>query len=326
MTTGPCFTPRHDSTYDEVTTPRSSDRTFGFQKLPQPRHTSKSSIKCEIRMKHVDYVVPVLHSHSHIETLTSAFQLPWFNSKKQNVKYILKNVNAIFKPGTMTLVLGPPGCGKTTLLKHLAGILHVKGNEQVSGSVTYNGCKPSQIDLSSLAAYVQQSDNHYPTLTVKETFEFSHKCLVGTVDPNDPLAVNEQHMVDILISVFGLSECADTIIGDDMIRGVSGGQKRRVTVGEMMTGRATTLLLDEFSNGLDASTTYDIAKAVRTMAEVLEKTVVMTMLQPPPEVYDLFDNILVLDKGEVVYNGPRMTLPSYFRSIGYECPPRKDVA
>ncbi|RHZ06263.1 hypothetical protein DYB31_007425 [Aphanomyces astaci] len=277
-------------------------------------------------MKHVDYVVPVLHSHSHIETLTSAFQLPWFNSKKQNVKYILKNVNAIFKPGTMTLVLGPPGCGKTTLLKHLAGILHVKGNEQVGGSVTYNGCKPSQIDLSSLAAYVQQSDNHYPTLTVKETFEFSHKCLVGTVDPNDPLAVNEQHMVDILISVFGLSECADTIIGDDMIRGVSGGQKRRVTVGEMMTGRATTLLLDEFSNGLDASTTYDIAKAVRTMAEVLEKTVVMTMLQPPPEVYDLFDNILVLDKGEVVYNGPRTTLPSYFRTIGYECPPRKDVA
>ncbi|RHY36194.1 hypothetical protein DYB34_012636, partial [Aphanomyces astaci] len=164
------------------------------------------------------------------------------------------------------------------------------------------------------------------TLTVKETFEFSHKCLVGTVDPNDPLAVNEQHMVDILISVFGLSECADTIIGDDMIRGVSGGQKRRVTVGEMMTGRATTLLLDEFSNGLDASTTYDIAKAVRTMAEVLEKTVVMTMLQPPPEVYDLFDNILVLDKGEVVYNGPRTTLPSYFRTIGYECPPRKDVA
>ncbi|RHZ18185.1 hypothetical protein DYB37_011069 [Aphanomyces astaci] len=247
-------------------------------------------------MKHVDYVVPVLHSHSHIETLTSAFQLPWFTSKKQSAKYILKNVNAIFNPGTVTLVLGPPGCGKTTLLKHLAGILHVKGNEQVSGSVTYNGCKPSQVDLSSLAAYVQQSDNHYPTLTVKETFEFSHKCLVGTVDPNDPLAVNEQHMVDILISVFGLSECADTIIGDDMIRGVSGGQKRRVTVGEMMTGRATTLLLDEFSNGLDASTTYDIAKAVRTMAEVLEKTVVMTMLQPPPEVYDLFDNILVLDK------------------------------
>ncbi|ETV89951.1 hypothetical protein H310_15211 [Aphanomyces invadans] len=216
---------------------------------------------CEIRMKNVDYIAPISHHDSQIETLASAFRLPSLGGKKEEAKYILKNVNAIFKPGTMTLVVGPPSCGKTSLLKLLAGILHVQGKEKLKGSITYNGCKANQIDLSSLAAYVQQSDNHYPTLTVKETFEFSHKCLVGKIDPNDPLAVNEQHMVDILISVFGLSECADTIIGDDMIRGVSGGQKRRVTVGEMMTGRATTLLLDEFSNGLDASTTYDIAKA-----------------------------------------------------------------
>ncbi|CAK4124382.1 unnamed protein product [Aphanomyces euteiches] len=281
---------------------------------------------CEIRLRHVDYTAVVGASESQIRTLASTFQLPTFTRNHKHTKYILKNINAIFKPGTMTLVLGPPGCGKTTLLKHLAGILHVKGKEKLAGSITYNGCKPNQVDLSSLAAYVQQTDNHFPTLTVKETFEFSHKCLVGKIDPNDPLAVNEQHMVDILISVFGLTECADTITGDEMTRGVSGGQKRRVTVGEMMTGRATTLLLDEFSNGLDASTTYDIAKAVKTMVDVLEKTVVMTMLQPPPEVYDLFDNILVLDKGQVVYNGPRTHLPAYFRTIGYECPPRKDIA
>ncbi|CAK4124384.1 unnamed protein product [Aphanomyces euteiches] len=281
---------------------------------------------CEIRMTNVNYCAVVAHHDSQIQTLASTFRLPSLGSKKEETKFILKNINAIFKPGTMTLVLGPPGCGKTTLLKHLAGILHVKGKEKLAGSITYNGCKPNQVDLSSLAAYVQQTDNHFPTLTVKETFEFSHKCLVGKIDPNDPLAVNEQHMVDILISVFGLTECADTITGDEMTRGVSGGQKRRVTVGEMMTGRATTLLLDEFSNGLDASTTYDIAKAVKTMVDVLEKTVVMTMLQPPPEVYDLFDNILVLDKGQVVYNGPRTHLPAYFRTIGYECPPRKDIA
>ncbi|KAF0704048.1 hypothetical protein As57867_007419, partial [Aphanomyces stellatus] len=198
--------------------------------------------------------------------------------------------------------------------------------EELLGSVTYNGWKPDQVDLSSLAAYVEQSDNHFPTLTVKETFEFAHKCLVGTVDSNDSLAANEEHAVDILISVLGLTECTDTIIGDDMVRGVSGGQKRRVTLGEMLTGHASALLLDEFSNGLDASTAYDIAKVIRSMANILGNTVVMSMLQPPPEVYDLFDNILVLDKGQVIYNGPRTELPAYFEFIGYVCPPRKDMA
>ncbi|KAF0713025.1 hypothetical protein As57867_004542, partial [Aphanomyces stellatus] len=313
--------------YSAVFTKENIQR-LGFRSLMKQMRAKIGSTAplptCEIRMRAVDYTAAIKKTDSNIQTLTSVMNVPL--GTKPHKKFILRDIHAIFKPGTMTLVLGPPGCGKTTLLKHLAGILHVKGKEELLGSVTYNGCKPDQVDLGSLAAYVQQMDNHFSTLTVKETFEFAHKCLVGIVDPNDPLAINEEHMVDILISVFGLTECADTIIGDDMVRGVSGGQKRRVTVGEMMTGRATTLLLDEFSNGLDASTTYDIAKAVRTMAEVLEKTVVMTMLQPPPEVYDLFDNILVLNKGEIVYNGPRTDLPSYFESIGYVCPPRKDIA
>ncbi|KAF0684231.1 hypothetical protein As57867_023712, partial [Aphanomyces stellatus] len=193
---------------------------------------------CEIRMHDISYTATVKPSDTRIQTLASAFNITSSRSKAET-KFILKNINAIFKPGTMTLVLGPPGCGKTTLLKHLAGILGVKGKEELLGSVTYNGCKANQVDLSTLAAYVEQSDNHFPTLTVKETFEFAHKCLVGKVDPADPLANNEQHMVDILISVLGLTECADTMIGDAMVRGVSGGQKRRVTLGEMLTGRAS---------------------------------------------------------------------------------------
>ncbi|KAF0697660.1 Aste57867_11680 [Aphanomyces stellatus] len=293
--------------------------------LRQIRGNTPQLHTCEIRVHDVSYTATVKPSDTRIQTLASAFNITSSRSKAET-KFILKNINAIFKPGTMTLVLGPPGCGKTTLLKHLAGILGVKGKEELLGSVTYNGCKANQVDLSTLAAYVEQSDNHFPTLTVKETFEFAHKCLVGKVDPADPLANNEQHMVDILISVLGLTECADTMIGDAMVRGVSGGQKRRVTLGEMLTGRASALLLDEFSNGLDASTAYDIAKVIRSMADILGKTVVMSMLQPPPEVYDLFDNILVLDDGRVIYNGPRTELPSYFESIGYVCPPRKDMA
>ncbi|KAF0684229.1 Aste57867_23783 [Aphanomyces stellatus] len=327
------------SNFDQVTTP--SQGTFNdttviiddtIQQLDVNAWLRRIRAKktqlptCEIRMQDVSYTAFVKPTDGRIPTLASPFRPCMATTTKAETKFILKNINAIFKPRTMTLVLGPPGCGKTTLLKHLAGILHVKGKEELLGSVTYNGCKPDQVDLSTLTAYAEQSDNHFPTLTVKETLEFAHKCLVGKVDPNDALALDERHLVDILISVLGLTECADTIIGDAMLRGLSGGQKRRVTLGETLTGYAPTLLLDEFSNGLDASTAYDIAKVIRSMADILEKTVVMSMLQPPPEVYDLFDNILVLDKGHVIYNGPRNQLPYYFESIGYVCPPRKDMA
>ncbi|OQS07928.1 ATP-binding Cassette (ABC) Superfamily [Thraustotheca clavata] len=303
---------------------------LGFRNLIKQMRTKIGKVAalptCEIRLTNVDYIATLPIENSNIKTVTPTLPKLQSKNEKTHNKHILHNINAIFKPGTMTLVLGPPGCGKTTLLKLIAGLIKPKSHEILNGSITYNGCHANQVDLASLTTYVQQQDNHITTLTVQETFEFAHKCLVGQIAPDDPLAINEEHMVDILISVFGLEECADTMIGDDMIRGVSGGQRRRVTVGEMLTGRASALLIDEFSNGLDASTTFDIAKAIGTMAELLEKTVVMSMLQPPPEVYDLFDNVIVMDKGEMVYCGPRTELVPYFRSIGYHCPPRKDIA
>ncbi|EQC30659.1 hypothetical protein SDRG_11714 [Saprolegnia diclina VS20] len=326
--------------HDALTTQRIYSMVFtkeniqklGFRNLIKQMRNKIGAVAslptCEVRLSSVDYIAELPITDSSIQTVSPSMPSLQTTARDHKYfdKYILHNINAIFKPGTMTLVLGPPGCGKTSLLKLIAGLTKPGSNETLTGTVTYNGCAPDQVDLASLTTYVQQQDHHIATLTVHETFAFAHKCLVGQLAHDDPLLVNEEHMVDILISVFGLTECADTMIGDDMIRGVSGGQKRRVTVGEMLTGRAPTLLIDEFSNGLDASTTFDIANAIRTMAELLEKTVVMSMLQPPPEVYDLFDNIIVLDKGEMVYCGPRTELVPYFKSIGYHCPARKDIA
>ncbi|KAH7438824.1 hypothetical protein KP509_04G032700 [Ceratopteris richardii] len=131
---------------------------------------------------------------------------------------------------------------------------------------------------------------------------------------------------DYIMKVLGLEICADTLVGGDMRRGVSGGQKKRVTTGEMMVGPKKTLFMDEISTGLDSSTTYQIVKCIGNFVHFLEGTVLMALLQPAPEVFDLFDDIVLLSEGYIVYHGPRDRILEFFESLGFRLPPRKAVA
>ena len=124
----------------------------------------------------------------------------------------------------------------------------------------------------------------------------------------------------------GLDICADTLVGDQMHRGVSGGQKKRVTTGEMIVGGAIALLMDEISTGLDSSTTFQIVKCLRQYVHVFKTTMVISLLQPAPETYDLFDDVILLSEGFLVYSGPRESILDFFESMGFRCPERKGVA
>uniref|UniRef100_A0A0E0FPE6 ABC transporter domain-containing protein n=1 Tax=Oryza nivara TaxID=4536 RepID=A0A0E0FPE6_ORYNI len=271
-------------------------------------------------------------------------------NKKQPMT-VLHDVSGIIKPRRMTLLLGPPGSGKTTLLLALAGKLDK--DLKVSGKVTYNGHGMHEFVPERTAAYISQHDLHIGEMTVRETLAFSARCQgVGTryemltelarrekaanIKPDHDIDIymkasamggQESSVVtDYILKILGLDICADTVVGNEMLRGISGGQRKRVTTGEMLVGPARALFMDEISTGLDSSTTYQIVNSLRQTIHILGGTAVISLLQPAPETYNLFDDIILLSDGQVVYQGPREHVLEFFEFMGFRCPARKGVA
>ncbi|KAL0555361.1 hypothetical protein IC582_009305 [Cucumis melo] len=271
-------------------------------------------------------------------------------SKKRKI-HILKGVNGIIKPSRMTLLLGPPSSGKTTLLLALAGKLDK--NLKESGKVTYCGHEMHEFVPQRTCAYISQHDIHCGEMTVRETLDFSGRCLgVGTryqlmaeltrrekqagIKP-DPeidafmkaISVSGQKaslVTEYILKILGLEVCADILVGDEMRRGISGGQKKRLTTGEMLVGPAKAFFMDEISTGLDSSTTFQICKFMRQMVHIMDVTMVISLLQPAPETFNLFDDIILLSEGQIVYQGPREKILEFFKFMGFKCPERKGVA
>eukprot|EP00257_Ricinus_communis_P023765 XP_015583835.1 ABC transporter G family member 39 isoform X3 [Ricinus communis] len=133
-------------------------------------------------------------------------------------------------------------------------------------------------------------------------------------------------VTDYVLKLLGLDICADIVVGDQMRRGISGGQKKRVTTGEMLVGPAKVLLMDEISTGLDSSTTFQICRFMRQMVHIMDITMIISLLQPAPETFELFDDVILLSDGQIVYQGPRENILEFFEYMGFRCPERKGVA
>ncbi|KAI5651239.1 hypothetical protein M9H77_37244 [Catharanthus roseus] len=237
---------------------------------------------------------------------------------------ILKDISGIIKPSRMTLLLGPPSSGKTTLLLALAQRLD--RSLKVSGNITYNGHKLNEFVTQKTSAYISQNDVHLGEMTVKETLEFSARCqgsrseLLDELAKREENATEEANIIGFVLKILGLDTCQDTIVGDEMRRGISGGQMKRVTTATKV------LLMDEISRGLDSSTTYQILKCLQEIVHLTEATVLISLLQPSPESFDLFDDIILLSEGHIVYQGPCQHVLHFFQTCGFNCPDRKGIA
>ncbi|QHO08479.1 ABC transporter G family member 9-like [Arachis ipaensis] len=253
--------------------------------------------------------LPVLLKFYDVVYKTKPEKERFIENTKVEGKTILKGVSGIVQPGEILAMLGPSGSGKTTLLTALGGRLGGK----LSGNITYNG-KTFSNAMKRLTGFVTQDDVLYPHLTVTETLIFTALLRL----PSSRFTKEEKIMqAKIVIDQLGLTECKDSMIGGPCLRGVSGGERKRVSIGQEMLINPSLLLLDEPTSGLDSTTAQKIVSTLSELASDGEKTIVMTIHQPSSRIYYLFHKVLLLSEGNLMYFGMGSEAVKYFSSIDY---------
>ncbi|KAL6962008.1 ABC transporter G member 25 [Sarracenia purpurea var. burkii] len=233
---------------------------------------------------------------------------PTESTAEMTERTILNGITGMVSPGEILAVLGPSGSGKSTFLNAIAGRLQGHG---FTGTVLANGRKLSK-PISKRTGFVAQDDVLYPHLTVRETLVY---CSLLRL-PNSLSGKEKTLIADSVISELGLSKCEDTIIGNGFVRGVSGGERKRVSIAHEMLINPSLIILDEPTSGLDSTAAFRLVATLGKMAEK-GRTVVMSVHQPSSRVYRRFDSALVMSEGGCIYFGKGSEAMSYFESVGF---------
>ncbi|XP_050373038.1 ABC transporter G family member 5 [Argentina anserina] len=225
------------------------------------------------------------------------------------VRRVLTNVNCRAKPWEILAIVGPSGAGKSSLLEILAG----KVTPQ-NGSIFVNHKPVDKISFKKVSGYVTQKDILFPLLTVEETLMFSAKLRLRI--PHAQL----RSRVESLIGELGLTQVAGARVGDDRVRGISGGERRRVSIGVDVIHDPEVLILDEPTSGLDSTSALQIIDMLKTMAEIRGRTIILSIHQPGFRIVKLFNSILVLANGSVLHHGTVDHLALNLKLMGLELP------
>ncbi|XP_058090203.1 ABC transporter G family member 11-like isoform X1 [Magnolia sinica] len=224
---------------------------------------------------------------------------------------VLEGLTGYAEPGNLTALMGPSGSGKSTLLDALSSRLAT--NAFLSGSILLNGRK-AKLSFGN-AAYVTQDDNLIGTLTVRETISYSARLRL----PDKMPWSEKQALVESTIIEMGLQDCADTVIGNWHLRGVSGGERRRVSIALEILMRPRLLFLDEPTSGLDSASAFFVTQTLRALSRD-GRTVIASIHQPSSEVFELFDQLYLLSSGKTVYFGKISEAYEFFAQAGFPCP------
>ncbi|KAF7360014.1 Pleiotropic drug resistance ABC transporter [Mycena venus] len=240
--------------------------------------------------------------------------------RRPPLRNILEGFSGVVRPGEMLLVLGRPGSGCSTLLKTLAN--QTDEYHSVTGNVHYDAISP--LDLRKHyrgdVQYCPEDDLHFPTLSVEQTLQFATRLRAPRAKTRMIGQSRTEYvdtMVEMLLTIFGLRGVRGTPVGDSAIRGVSGGQKKRVSIAEALATRMRIGAWDNSTRGLDSSTALEFGRALRIATDVGRLTTIVSIYQASESLYALFDKVCVLSEGKMVYFGRADQARDYFLSLGY---------
>lgn len=250
-------------------------------------------------------------------------------STKPPIRTILNDFTGCVKPGEMLLVLGRPGSGCSTFLKVLANQRF--GYKSIEGDVTYGGSgyKEMAKNFRGEIVYNPEDDLHYATLSVRRTLEFALKTRTpGKESRNEGESRGDyvKEFLRVVAKLFWIEHTLGTKVGDEFVRGVSGGEKKRVSIAEAMITRASTQCWDNSTRGLDASTALEYVESLRTLTNMAHISTCVALYQAGESLYDLFDKVVLIDEGRCLYYGSTENAAAYFESLGFERPARWTTA
>ncbi|GKZ36792.1 hypothetical protein AbraIFM66950_007990 [Aspergillus brasiliensis] len=240
-------------------------------------------------------------------------------------KHILRDFDGLLRSGELLIVLGRPGSGCSTFLKSLCGELHGLKLRK-SSEIQFNGISMEKMhkEFKGEVLYNQEVDKHFPHLTVGQTLEFA----AAARAPETRLqGVTRQqyakYVTQVALTIFGLSHTYNTKVGDDYIRGVSGGERKRVSIAEMALSGAPVGAWDNSTRGLDSASALEFVKALRVSSNLAGTCHAVAIYQASQAIYDVFDKAIVLYEGREIYFGPCDEAKEYFENMGWLCPPRQ---
>ncbi|KAJ1797698.1 ATP-binding cassette transporter snq2 [Coemansia sp. RSA 2399] len=249
-------------------------------------------------------------------------------SRNASDKYrkIIDGMSGVVADGEMLLVLGRPGSGCSTLLRVLGN--RRKTYRKIDGTVSYGGLTPAEVGkhYRGEVAYNQEEDVHFPTLTVRKTLEFAIQCKMPSTRMLKDRDAYQSEFLDTLLDMYGLKGCADTIVGNAFLRGISGGERKRVSIAEQVASGASIDIWDGSTRGLDSSSALDYVRSLRITTDVLHKSTIVTIYQASENIYQLFDKVTVIDEGKQLFFGPTDKAIDYFYSLGIEKPKRQTTS
>ncbi|KAG6268971.1 hypothetical protein E4U49_006887 [Claviceps purpurea] len=243
-------------------------------------------------------------------------------SAKPPVRDLISDFNGCVRPGELLLVLGRPGSGCSTFLKAFCN--QRSGFVAVDGQVTYGGTSAEDMakNFRGDIIYNPEDDLHYATLSVKRTLSFALQMRTPGKESRLDGESREDYVREFLrvvTKLFWIEHTLGTKVGNEFVRGVSGGERKRVSIAEAMIARASVQGWDNSSKGLDASTALEYVRSIRTMTNMADVSTAVSLYQAGESLYDLVDKVLLIDEGQCLYFGPAEQAKQYFQDLGFEC-------